>query len=114
MTKDKLKAAADEVERIMAAHEEAAGFDAGFDGGEFSGPAHSRMEQREIDECCKKHGLDHEVVWGEVLRRANEPTCFYCNYPINDTDEYTKHGDSYAHNICIPDESELRAQRRRV
>ena len=50
----------------------------------------------------------------DFMLRTEQRTCFYCTQPVRDTDEYTKHGDSYAHNICIPDESELRAQRRRV
>lgn len=52
----------DFAEAIMNAHAEAAEADAGFDGGEFSGPAHHRAEEREITKLAEQHGYTYEEV----------------------------------------------------
>ena len=52
--------------KIYSAHEEAAGFDSGFDGGEFSGPAHSRMADDEVENLAISNGFSIEEVDDEV------------------------------------------------
>ena len=57
---------------IMQAHSVGADMDAGFDAGEFSGPAHSRMEQREIEELAKANGFTFDQVEDELLKLEHE------------------------------------------
>lgn len=57
---------------IMQAHEEGADMDAGFDGGEFSGPAHARMAQKEIAELATACGFTYEEVDDEMMMVINE------------------------------------------
>lgn len=48
---------------LLALHEEsehAAEMDAGFDGGEFSGPAHSEMLEEAERALCSKFGVPYE------------------------------------------------------
>lgn len=68
-----LKCLADEAEKIIESHEQGAGADAGFDAGEFSGPAHSRMEQEEIRALAEANEFTYDDVMGEIFRRSNEP-----------------------------------------
>lgn len=51
---------------IYNEHQEGARLDAGFDGGEFSGPAHDRMAEKEVREMCKKEGVPYEEVNAEM------------------------------------------------
>lgn len=54
---DKLQAAWVECYGIIAADEEGREADAGFDGGEFSGPEHGLMLGRALNECAQRHGF---------------------------------------------------------
>jgi len=63
---------ADKAKAIHIAHEEGAYMDAGFDAGEFSGPAHECMAEKEVRELCALNGVEYEEVENELLRRANE------------------------------------------
>ena len=45
------------VETIEAAHAEGAGYDAGFDAGEFSGPAHWRAFAKDADQIARRLGF---------------------------------------------------------
>jgi len=45
------------VSDIYRAHDEAAGHDASYDAGEFSGPAHHRAAESEVDELGARHGF---------------------------------------------------------
>lgn len=69
-----IKQVADLANAIHAAHDEGAEMDAGFDGGEFSGPAHGRAVEQEVRELCKKYRVDYEAVENELLRRSYEET----------------------------------------
>ena len=67
-----LREVAIEADKIMAPHNEGAAMDAGFDGGEFSGPAHGRMEEREITELAEANGFTLDDVFGELHVMAYE------------------------------------------
>lgn len=67
-----LRETALEALKIMNAHEEGAYYDAGFDAGEFSGPAHGRMAQQEIAELAIENGFNLEEVEREMLTVINE------------------------------------------
>ncbi len=56
---------------IIEAHEEGAVMDAGFDAGEFSGPAHAMMMEREITKLAVDNSFTYDQVWCEVIRSAN-------------------------------------------
>lgn len=57
---------------VMEKHALAADMDAGFDAGEFSGPAHDQMEQREITALAEANGFTFDEVMNEVTRMGNE------------------------------------------
>lgn len=65
---DKLELIAHRAIAIYAKHDEAADWDAGFDAGEFSGPAHATAADREVEELAKKYGLTFEEVTDEINR----------------------------------------------
>jgi len=46
---DWLSTTASDIYRTRREHDEAAAYDAGFDAGEFSGPAHAEMESAEVE-----------------------------------------------------------------
>lgn len=46
--------------------------DAGFDGGEFSGPAHGDMLKERLTELAEKFGYTFEQLEGEMYARACE------------------------------------------
>lgn len=56
---------------IQEAHSEGADMDAGFDGGEFSGPAHSRMEEQEIKTLAEESGFTYDEVMAAIMDRIN-------------------------------------------
>jgi hypothetical protein len=56
---------------IYSAHEEGADMDAGFDAGEFSGPAHDRMAKREIQKLAADSGFTVNEIESEVARITN-------------------------------------------
>lgn len=51
---------------------EAAGYDAGFDGGEFSGPAADHACEAAQRKLAEEYGLGFEEVMGEVNRMIHE------------------------------------------
>lgn len=56
-------------DKIDHEHAEAAEYDAGFDAGEFSGPEHARMAQREKDRVAKMFGFeDFDALETEAIR----------------------------------------------
>lgn len=61
----------DKAVEIMVSHCELAEMDAGFDGGEFSGPAHGRMGEKEITDLAEANGFTLEDVYGEISDRSN-------------------------------------------
>jgi hypothetical protein len=65
-----LSLAASAVRRIERSHAEAAEADAGFDGGEFSGPAHGRMVEDEITQALKPLGFTPRTYNMELDRRG--------------------------------------------
>lgn len=68
----KLSEVAEMANEIYAQHEEIADIDAGFDGGEFSGPAHDRMAEREVEQMAQKEGYTLDQVADEMMRQANQ------------------------------------------
>jgi hypothetical protein len=65
-----LSVVASTVRRISFGHAEAAGWDAGFDGGEFSGPAHWAAEQRETAAALAAAGWTAGEFMAEVDART--------------------------------------------
>jgi hypothetical protein len=65
-----LSVVASTVRRISWGHDEAAALDAGFDGGEFSGPAHWAAEQREIRDALAAAGWTAGEFMAEVNART--------------------------------------------
>jgi hypothetical protein len=51
---------------IYSSHEEAARYDAVFDAGEFSGPAHASAADREVKALAKANGFTLDDVWREI------------------------------------------------
>lgn len=61
-----IKEVAAQAGKIFEAHAEGAHADAGFDAGEFSGPAHSEMEHKEVSALAEAHGFTFEDVMSEL------------------------------------------------
>ena len=61
--KSKFEDVLQDVEEAESLSETAEALDAGFDGGEFSGPAHEERLDREVDAICEKHGWRLEEFW---------------------------------------------------
>ena len=53
---------------IIARFAEGAAMDAGFDAGEFSGPANARAEEEAITELANANGYSYNEVMDEVTR----------------------------------------------
>jgi hypothetical protein len=72
-----LRDVAEKALEILEAHERAADADAGFDAGEFSGPAHVRMADEEITILAEKNGFTYEDVRDEFTKMSyeNTPDC---------------------------------------
>lgn len=68
-----LRAVAIEALDIYEEHDESLQFDAGFDGGEFSGPAHAEMASKRVAELAAEHGYTYDDVAVELSIMANEP-----------------------------------------
>ena len=60
---------ADQVQQIIEAHAEGAEADAGFDGGEWSGPAHARAEEEEISGFLAAHCIGESTIYDILERR---------------------------------------------
>lgn len=54
--------AIDDALEIQRTHEAAAAADAGFDAGEWSGPAHAQMIETALDDLCERHGVSREAL----------------------------------------------------
>lgn len=67
-----LKEVVEKANEIYNAHEYGAEMDAGFDAGEFSGPAHHRMAEREIESIAVANGFTLEQVVDEVIKFSYE------------------------------------------
>jgi len=50
----------------------AASMDAGFDAGEFSGPAHAEMLETKIEQVAKENGFTTDEVYIEMFREQQE------------------------------------------
>lgn len=61
-----------EAMKIVEAHSIGAEMDAGFDGGEFSGPAHCEMEVDDLAELAKIHGLSYDQLDSFMMVEANK------------------------------------------
>ena len=57
--------------RIRRDHDEAFQFDAGYDAGEFSGPAHARAEAREIETAIADNGWTRQELDAELRERTS-------------------------------------------
>jgi hypothetical protein len=68
---DTLSRAASAVSAIRREHAEGAEADHGFDAGEFSGPAHASMEEREIIAALASFGLDPDSFNRLLNRRVD-------------------------------------------
>jgi len=67
----RLAAAVAALEEMYAAHDEAAHYDAGFDAGEFSGPAHGQMVAREEVEIAARYRIPFADAYAVIMQRAN-------------------------------------------
>lgn len=67
-----LEQVADKALEIIQRHEEGAAMDAGFDAGEFSGPAHARSQDHEIEALATANGFTAEQVHAELAKRCHE------------------------------------------
>ena len=57
---------------LIASHEEGREADAGFDAGEFSGPAHDRSLEKAMTALAEKSGFTYDQVQDEVMRLEHE------------------------------------------
>lgn len=72
-----LSVIASAIYRIQHSHAEAAFYDAGFDGGEFSGPAHASMEERQIRAALAEHGWTVAEYERELASRTSDRWVFF-------------------------------------
>src|SRR4051812_11944034 len=70
-----------ELRALAGMHSEAAEYDAGFDAGEFSGPAHAEMEAREALAILKKYGFTWRSLAEELKERGVSSKWVYFNVP---------------------------------
>lgn len=82
-----LSLAASAVARIYRSHEEAAGYDAGFDAGEFSGPAHARAERAEIVAALAALGYTPEEYDRELAARTSARFAHFSGLETDELDE---------------------------
>ena len=67
-----LEQCAEFAQQIMDEHTIGAEADAGFDGGEFSGPAHHEMETRAITQLAERNGYTYDEVMTQIMRAAHD------------------------------------------
>lgn len=67
-----LRQVAEEAMGVYEAHDNAAGYDAGFDGGEFSNHIHANMADAEVGTLAKSHGYTMDEVMNKVNELCNE------------------------------------------
>lgn len=75
-TRSSLSVIASAVSRTISGHEEAAVWDAGFDGGEFSGPAHYRMMAAAVARALAEHGWSAAEFEDELTARTSAAYVF--------------------------------------
>jgi hypothetical protein len=63
--------------RIRREHDKAFSYDAGYDGGEFSGPAHQRAETREIEVAVASNGWTWQALEDELRARTTARWAHY-------------------------------------
>lgn len=69
LANDRLSRAASAVHRIEADHAYGAELDAGFDAGEWSGPAHWEAEEREVDAALAALGFTRATYNAAIAQR---------------------------------------------
>lgn len=57
----------------MEAHEEGSAHDAEYDAGEYSGPAHDRMLEKEITSIAEENGFTYDQVMDEIHKQNSDP-----------------------------------------
>jgi hypothetical protein len=62
---------ANAIKRITEGHNEMAGYDAGFDGGEFSGPAHVSLAIEQVQAALDAHGWTADEFQLELASRTS-------------------------------------------
>lgn len=65
------------VDRAYMSHEEAAGYDAGLDAGEFSGPAHWRAFQQDADQIARRLGFTDASIADQISRLLHVDTSYF-------------------------------------
>jgi hypothetical protein len=71
-TRPTLRELAQSAIKIYQRHAEAADADAGFDAGEWSGPAHSERAEREVDELAESYGYTADELEIELSCLCHE------------------------------------------
>lgn len=66
--KSNLKKAIKAARRMLEEQERGEEMDAGFDAGEWSGPAHDKIREELMEKIAKKHGVDAKQIWWELQR----------------------------------------------
>lgn len=66
MTKTEWIELRSKAEAIMEAHAKGADADAGFDGGEFSGPAHAEDEEEELAVLAAEYGITYHKLMADL------------------------------------------------
>jgi hypothetical protein len=79
-----LSLAASAVHRIYLEHAEIAALDAGFDAGEFSGPAHADAAEREIDAALTRLGWTRETYNTEIGDRTSARFAFFSGLQVDE------------------------------
>lgn len=94
----RLAAAVKEAEQAYTDSEFAAEADAGFDAGEFSGPAHNRMLEEKLESIAAKHSVQlgeietamAEAANAETPDHSGSGTCGWDSSPENEVTETTE------------------------
>jgi hypothetical protein len=84
MMGDALSRAASAVKAIREGHALGAEMDAGFDAGEFSGPAHSDMEQVETVAAVARFGFSPEGYNRELTARTTPRFAHYSGLQVSE------------------------------
>ena len=79
MNQATLSVAASAVWRIEQQHSEAAVLDAGFDGGEFSGPAHHRQAMQQVVDVLDDLGWSVREFEAALDARVSHRWLFHCS-----------------------------------
>ena len=85
---DALSRAASAVKAIRKSHALAAEMDAGFDAGEFSGPAHGDMEQAETVAAVARFGFTPAEFNRELAVRTAARFAYFSGLQVDAGDQY--------------------------